>query len=191
MRGRPVEAVALDYPPALYKKSGIRTEKVRSVLCSCRYRLSALGGLAPDSGRVGGLQLPLNGVDLSFVAGDAIAEPAKFRHVVFQDLKALLHGVEALVEVFVLGVEALVDVLFLVIETLIEVLLLGIEALVHLGPKIAKTFILGVEALVNGIEDGELDEGSECDKDGVNRRDGPYVFSDPVPYLPYRVLLDD
>ena len=107
-------------------------------------------------------QLLPDDLALSFIAGAALAELAKFRHVVFQARETLVHGVKALVHVLVLGVETLVDVLVLriealahvgleVVETLalsVETLVLGVEALVYR----IEAMVDGVEALVNGTE---------------------------------------
>ena len=107
--------------------------------------------MASGRGRVGGLQLLPDDLDLSFIAGDALAELAKFRHVVFQAIETLVHGVKALVHVLVLGIETLAHVGLEVVETLalsVETLVLGVEALVYR----IEAMVDGVEALVNGTE---------------------------------------
>ena len=91
-------------------------------------------------------------------------------------------------------VEALVDVLVLVGKALVH----GIEALVDGLVLVGKALVYGVEALVyriealvNGIENAELEDGHDADKEGGDGRQGAGVFLGPVPYPWHRVLLGD
>ena len=127
-------------------------------------------------------QLLPDDLDLSFIAGDALAELAKFRHVVFQALETLVHGVKALVHVLVLGVETLVDVLVLRIEALAHV---GLEVVETLALSV-ETLVLGVEALVDGTEDSKLGNSGKCGEDAADCCQGPCVLFSPAPYLLHR-----
>ena len=101
---------------------------------SYRQDLYAPGELTLGSGRgrVSGLELLPDDVDLSFIARDAFADAdsklVEFRDVIFQAfeasgliIKALVYGVEALIDVLVLGIEALVHLNSDVVQAVIHV----------------------------------------------------------------------